>query len=91
VNRTSGRAVLAPLVAALAACDSSGWGPGLSTSCDDLLAAGPRAGACWLSDGGPFVSHESRGARPGDVLMQSALARFYITGTPGADGYVPYA
>jgi hypothetical protein len=90
VNRTSGRAVVAALAAALAACDSSGSGAGLSTSCDDMLAA-RRSGACWLPDGGPFLAHESRGARPGDVLMQSTLARFYITGAPGADGYVPFA
>jgi hypothetical protein len=53
--------------------------------------AAPRPRAYRLSDEGPFLSHPSRGARPGDVLISSAFARFYITGTPDADGYVPFA
>jgi hypothetical protein len=49
------------------------------------------ARAVRLDAAGPFIAHEMAAARPGDVLLENALARFFITGDGGGDGWVPFA
>jgi hypothetical protein len=76
---------------ALAGCESVG-------DCADTLTCEPLAShivplaeAKVLGADGPFLRHPMRGARAGDVLIANDYARFYITGTPHADGYSQYA
>jgi hypothetical protein len=72
----------------LAACSPSSAGPlpDLRLRGGTITARAVRVGA-----EGPFIQHEMARARPGDVLLENPLVRFFITADGDADGWVPFA
>jgi hypothetical protein len=67
--------------------------PSTSSPVPDLRLRGRAvtARAVRLGAAGPFIDHEMAAARPGDVLLENAFVRFFITGDGDADGWVPFA
>ncbi|HWO14462.1 MAG TPA: hypothetical protein VNN80_33380, partial [Polyangiaceae bacterium] len=87
-NAPHGALLLGVSLGLLAAC-SSAQSSFPETRLRDRLAGGVRA--VRLDASGPFLTHETSVARPGDVLIENDHVRFYIAGGVDRDGYVPYA